>query len=412
MRKLESHLVSDERWRYVLSVEGRDFEFGEGEVTLGRSRTATVRIEHESVSRSHALLTFERGNALLKDLNSSNGTFVGGRRILNEARLSERETIQLGAAVLGFRVIAPPQPSERTAHIPTAYGTVPASVPISELLRPDVAEAGGGEMLEAPEVPVEKEKAVVIPPAPAEPLPLEISAGEMFIRAEQPEPKGNYAHDARAALEAVRNLPDAPLSSFRSPPPAPPPVRWSPLQTSSQPSTPSRPASISDFPIGQGAGTGTAAAVSARIPASFASRLLAALVDGVILSAINFLLLTPVLLIAVFLGTPHGNAGPRWEIVAITALSIVLILAADLWYAVGGLARSGRTPGKALLKIVVVGPDGTPGAGLGYRTALKRFLFQVIGSIPLCLGSLLLLFRKDGRAWHDLMAGTSVVKAP
>ncbi|HEX7581118.1 MAG TPA: FHA domain-containing protein, partial [Thermoanaerobaculia bacterium] len=118
--------MSDGRWRYVLTVGGRDIEFGEGEVTLGRSRTATVRVEHESVSRSHALLTFERGNAVLKDLNSSNGTFAGGKRILNETRLVDKETIQLGAAVIGYQVIPPDQSSERTTLLDTGVGTIPA----------------------------------------------------------------------------------------------------------------------------------------------------------------------------------------------------------------------------------------------------------------------------------------------
>ena len=79
--------MTEEKWRYVLSAEGREIELSDGEVTLGRSRTSTVRLEHESVSRSHALLTFDRGEAVVKDLASSNGTFVGGKRIARETRL-------------------------------------------------------------------------------------------------------------------------------------------------------------------------------------------------------------------------------------------------------------------------------------------------------------------------------------
>jgi len=149
------------------------------------------------------------------------------------------------------------------------------------------------------------------------------------------------------------------------------------------------------------------------VPAGFGQRFLAALVDGVILSAINFLLVTPVILIAIFLGTdPRESGAPRWEVLAVAALSGILILAADLWYTIGGLARSGRTPGKALLKIIVVGPAGSLGPGLGYGKALARTFYQIIGSIPFGLGTLVILFRKDHRAWHDLLARTWVIKVP
>ncbi|MCM3876207.1 MAG: FHA domain-containing protein, partial [Thermoanaerobaculia bacterium] len=65
--------MTNDAFRYVLSAEGREIDLVDGEATLGRSRTSTVRLEHESVSRSHALLTLNRGEAIVKDLNSSNG---------------------------------------------------------------------------------------------------------------------------------------------------------------------------------------------------------------------------------------------------------------------------------------------------------------------------------------------------
>src|SRR5512140_1118833 len=108
--------MTTEPYRYVLTVDGREIELSDGEVTIGRSRTCTVRIDHESVSRSHALLTLEKGAGVVKDLNSSNGTYVGGRRVLNETKLSDGDRIQLGAAVIAYRV-AWTTKSERTALI-------------------------------------------------------------------------------------------------------------------------------------------------------------------------------------------------------------------------------------------------------------------------------------------------------
>ena len=82
--------VSEETWRYLLTVEGRPVELADGEATFGRSRTSTIRLDHESVSRSHALLTLQRGGVTIRDLNSSNGTWIGGRRITGETSLARR----------------------------------------------------------------------------------------------------------------------------------------------------------------------------------------------------------------------------------------------------------------------------------------------------------------------------------
>jgi uncharacterized RDD family membrane protein YckC len=406
--------VSDGRWRYVLTVGGKDIEFGEGEVTLGRSRTATLRVDHESVSRSHALLTLEGGIAILKDLNSSNGTFTGGKRILNETRLVDRETIQLGAAVIGFRAIPPEEPAERTALLDTGVGMIPAPVIPPE---PPPSDLPGEEGLVSR--PPQQDSAVDAPPPLAEPPaapegPLEISAGGLFQPSEQKE-KREEAQPlvARSALEAVRNAPDS-LPGFPSPPPppsvpAPPPVpAWEPAPAAPRPP---RPSSVAEVPLTDYLSRAAALPVAAPgAPAGFGQRLLAALVDSVILSAIDLLLFSPVILVFVFLGSQKDATSPRWEVVAITALSGILIVAADLWYTLGGLARSGRTPGKALMKIAVVGPAGTTGTGIGYQKAFLRLLFQVIGSIPFWLGTLVMLFRKDRRTWHDVMSGTWVIR--
>jgi uncharacterized RDD family membrane protein YckC len=412
-QRLESVVVSDGRWRYVLTVSGRDIEFGEGEVTLGRSRTATVRVEHESVSRSHALMTFERGNAILKDLNSSNGTFAGGKRILNETRLVGNETIQLGAAVVGFQVIPPDQPSERTTLLDTGVGMIPAPALSPEA--PDEVSGDASSEARPPEGNPPADSAPFPAGSPdAEAAPLEISAGDLFQSSERREKRDEAPLVSQSALEAVRNVPDA-LPGFPAPsqtvpppsalmPPSPAPAR------ASLPPRPLRPSSVAEVAFSDYASRAAFPVSVPGAPAGFGQRLLAALVDGVILAAINLLLISPVILVSVFLGTQRDAASPKWEVLAITGLSGILIVAADLWYTVGGLARSGRTPGKALLKIAVVGPAGTKGAGIGYQKAFSRLFFQILGSIPVGLGTLVILFRKDRRAWHDLMSGTWVIR--
>ena len=70
--------------------------------TIGRGLTATVRINDEGISRTHAAVTVDRGVYYLSDAGSTNGTFANGERV-DRYPLREGDKIQLGAAsVLRF----------------------------------------------------------------------------------------------------------------------------------------------------------------------------------------------------------------------------------------------------------------------------------------------------------------------
>lgn len=53
--------------------------------TVGRSPDGDLVIEGSSVSRSHAEIWDEQGTFRIKDLGSSNGTLVHGKRVVTEA---------------------------------------------------------------------------------------------------------------------------------------------------------------------------------------------------------------------------------------------------------------------------------------------------------------------------------------
>ena len=88
-----------------------DVPLNPGTLTLGRHEGPYhLKIDHPSVSDEHAELTIAPdGTAKLKDLGSTNGTFVNGRRTM-EAQLQEGDLIQLGACdttLLLFRASKP-----------------------------------------------------------------------------------------------------------------------------------------------------------------------------------------------------------------------------------------------------------------------------------------------------------------
>jgi hypothetical protein len=62
---------------------------------IGRSSACQIVLADDTVSRRHAELRFEDGRWLLRDLGSSNGTFVNGR-LVTEAEVRRGDVIALG----------------------------------------------------------------------------------------------------------------------------------------------------------------------------------------------------------------------------------------------------------------------------------------------------------------------------
>lgn len=92
------------------------------------------------------------------------------------------------------------------------------------------------------------------------------------------------------------------------------------------------------------------------------------------------------------------------------AVPVALLAAlAHFAHASLGVALAGRTLGKWMLGLEVVGPDGGhPSPG---RAAL-RAAFSLLSAGAAGLGLLLALLDRQGRALHDRLAGTAVVRSP
>ena len=79
---------------------GREYELGERTV-IGRMDAADIRLLDGMISKQHAEITHAHGRWSLRDLGSSNGTMVNGRRI-HAVDLAEGDVIALGGAQLVF----------------------------------------------------------------------------------------------------------------------------------------------------------------------------------------------------------------------------------------------------------------------------------------------------------------------
>jgi two-component system response regulator AtoC len=111
-----------------------------GRLTVGRSRTCDITIDHPSVSREHAV--FHGGRPIyVEDLGSTNGTTVGGARIPSGARapIERGQVVAIGAAVLvvhgsGDAGVSPP-PARKPAPTGSRQADPPSVIVADESMR-------------------------------------------------------------------------------------------------------------------------------------------------------------------------------------------------------------------------------------------------------------------------------------
>jgi len=76
--------------------DGEDFRILSGENIIGAAPNSSVRIDVDTVSSRHAVISYRDGNFYIKDLGSTNGTFVNGVRIDREVLLKDGDNITFG----------------------------------------------------------------------------------------------------------------------------------------------------------------------------------------------------------------------------------------------------------------------------------------------------------------------------
>jgi DNA-binding NtrC family response regulator len=76
--------------------KGRAIKIGGAEITLGTAESSTLALRDPTVSRQHLALRALEDAILVRDLESTNGTFTGGVRV-REALVQPGDTLELGS---------------------------------------------------------------------------------------------------------------------------------------------------------------------------------------------------------------------------------------------------------------------------------------------------------------------------
>jgi HD-GYP domain-containing protein (c-di-GMP phosphodiesterase class II) len=86
--------------------KGKTYEISDAPITIGRDETQTIQILDQGVSRAHAEV-FRLGEmCFVRDLNSTNGTYVNDVKVLEEA-LKAADELLIGTTVLTFEEVLP-----------------------------------------------------------------------------------------------------------------------------------------------------------------------------------------------------------------------------------------------------------------------------------------------------------------
>ena len=129
-------------------MTGRAHELNVDRTTIGRVEDNTFQITDASVSSHHCEVLLRGGEVLIRDLNSTNGTFISDARI-TESVLKPGQTLRLGQVELRLEtgtVGGPPAPSKLSAA-PTTAPTKKSTRAIQSGVKLSDLEGSGGRTL-------------------------------------------------------------------------------------------------------------------------------------------------------------------------------------------------------------------------------------------------------------------------
>jgi pSer/pThr/pTyr-binding forkhead associated (FHA) protein len=80
---------------------GKVYDLNAASVVIGRSSKCEIRVNQVSISRNHAMLVVNGKSVLIRDLDSSNGTYINDQPI-QEQTLRNGDLIKVGRTIFKF----------------------------------------------------------------------------------------------------------------------------------------------------------------------------------------------------------------------------------------------------------------------------------------------------------------------
>jgi pSer/pThr/pTyr-binding forkhead associated (FHA) protein len=97
---------------------------------VGRVEDNAFQIPEPSVSSHHGEIIFQKGVVTIRDLNSTNGTFINGQQITTDSPLKPGQILRLGQIELRLEANSPgPAPAPSAAASASPVGAPPKAAP-------------------------------------------------------------------------------------------------------------------------------------------------------------------------------------------------------------------------------------------------------------------------------------------
>jgi len=147
--------------------------------------------------------------------------------------------------------------------------------------------------------------------------------------------------------------------------------------------------------------------VGDRNYAGFGVRLVAYLLDTIILTLIGTIISIPAILVFVLPMMRQQQPSPfsMFVFAACELAWTVLVIAYSVYF----VGAKGATPGKKMMKLRVIMQDGQ--YPIGYGKAFLRVIGYMISGLICYIGFLMIAFDKEQhRGLHDKIAGTLVIR--
>jgi pSer/pThr/pTyr-binding forkhead associated (FHA) protein len=93
-------------------MTGRTHELKAEKTTIGRVEDNTFQIPEPSVSSHHCEILLRGSDVVIKDLNSTNGTFINGEKV-TETVIKPGQILRLGQIEMRLETEAPPAPTKK-----------------------------------------------------------------------------------------------------------------------------------------------------------------------------------------------------------------------------------------------------------------------------------------------------------
>ncbi|HSP05523.1 MAG TPA: FHA domain-containing protein, partial [Acidobacteriota bacterium] len=351
----------------------KEFEIQEDLTTLGREATNKLVVADPSVSRQHAWVERKEDGYYLIDKNSSNGTFINGKKVTQQ-KLLHNDKISLGNASLVFEdeqqvqatFILPrkemPLEQQDTAPGKKGEGEVsPADRPTSAVDLTPPPRPAAPIPPPPPPAPAPPPPAAARTPVPPPPPQVPAAAASVCPSCRKPvEPGARFCGSCGAPIAAAPRPaapPPAPAPPSRPPVPPPPPPSAAPRPAAPPPPPPQaaqRPTPTPMPPPPMGAPAMPPAPAPMMRPAGaleyagFGPRLAAYFIDTIIL---GLLLLLPVAISVFMTMRAQSSGSPSALFLIVEVLCGLIMMVVALGYQVYFVGAKGATPGKRIMKL-------------------------------------------------------------